>query len=75
MNDNDLSINKQINGGMCLFHSKPHLQFRIVSWSHEAFPSSQAERESLVQKTSATGAVLLVAVDMLCPLTATAAPV
>lgn len=58
---------------MCLFYSKPHLQFRNVCWSHQTFPSSKAERESTVGKSAASGDALLMGVLHL--LSATAVPV
>lgn len=58
---------------MCLFHSKLHLQFRIVCWSHQTFLSSQAERESSVGKSAASGDALLLGVLYL--LTVTTVPV
>lgn len=47
---------------MCLFYSKLHLQFRNICWSHQTFPSSQAERQSSVGKSAASGDALLMGV-------------
>lgn len=58
---------------MCLFYLKLHLQFRNVCWSHQTFPCSQAERESSIGNSAASGDALLRGVLHL--LTATAVPV